>query len=200
MRNLILGLVILSIIFVLVSFKNFTLGQVNKDKVEMIRGENIEKFMKRHMEKVMDEVEKLGEEMNKPFRAWGRINFFTLTPSNQVMAGGVLENVTSSGFTLNTNNFKTNWVILNETKIVGPQRQELSPSDLQDGAQVRIKGKWDGQNLVAEIIIVFRAQSIQPAQLQRIQNLFQQVINMLKERGVDVTSILQGLQTATSSQ
>lgn len=198
MKKLLLGLLIFALFFALgVGIKNFALGQNNENDEEEIEVPKIEKFMKKHMEKIIDQIEKITEEMGKVPKRWGKENFFVLNPANNVMAGGTLENVTSTGFTLNSNGFKTNWVIATHTKVVGSNKQELNVSSLQANSPVRVKGKFDGQNLVAEVIIV-----LQPVQVStpQIQNLLLQIINMLRERGVDVTPILQQLQMPTTTQ
>lgn len=220
MKKFFISLFILGLIFTSsVVIKNFALGQspssrgpsiqmidedsykanLNNEEENEVEVKNIEKFMKKHMERALDEIEKLQEEMGKSLRAWGRQSFFALTPSNEVMAGGILENVSSSSFILNTNGFKTNWIIATNTKIVGPNKQELATSSLQNDVPVRVKGDFDGQNLVAEVIIVFQTKTVQP-QLQRIENLLKQVVNMLKSTGIDITPLLQMLQSATTTQ
>lgn len=198
MKKLLLGLLIFTLFFTLwVGIKNFAFGQNNENDKEKIEVPKVEKFMKKHMEKIMDQIKKITEEMEKVPKRWGRQNFFVLNPANEVMAGGTLENITSQSFTLNSNGFRTNWVIATHTKIVGYNKQELNVSSLQVNSPVRVKGEFDGQNLVAEVIIVL--QSVQ-VQTQQIQNLLLQIINILRERGIDVTPILQQLQVSTTSQ
>lgn len=200
MRKIIFGFIVLGLVFTLtVSFKNFALGQENENNNEVIESKNIEKFMKKHMENLMNDLEKIDKEMNKTVNVWGKQNFFSLTPSNQVMAGGVLDSVTSTGFILNSNGFKTNWIVTTNTKIVGPNKDELNLSNLQVNNPIRVKGKWNGNNFVAEIIIVFQTPAVQP-HFQQVQNILIKVINMLKERGIDVTPIIQNLQQTTSTQ
>ncbi len=199
MKKIIIGLTILGLIFALgVGFKNFALGQENSEENEFDI-KNVEKFMKKHMEKVMDEIERIGKDMDKTPRVWGKQSFFTLTPSNQVMAGGTLENVTTTGFTLNTNGFRTNWIVATETKIVSSNKENLNLNALQTDNSVRVKGEWNGQNFIAKVVIVFQAPTVQP-QLHQVQNLILQIINILRERGIDVTPILQRLQTTTPTQ
>ncbi len=199
MRKIIIGLTILGLIFTLgVGFKNFALGQENDEENE-VEIKNVEKFMKKHMEKVIDEMGRIGKDMGKALRVWSKQSFFTLTPSNQVMGGGTLENVTTTGFTLNSNGFRTNWIMATETKIVGSNKEKLNLAALQPDNPVRVKGRWNGQNFVAEVVIVFKAPTVQP-QLEHVQNMLIQIINMLREKGVDVTPILQKLQQATPSQ
>lgn len=206
MRNFIIGLAIFGLIFTLmVGFKNFAIGREEnnededelEDEIEMIKPHQVEKFTENHMKKIIDEMEEITEKMDKAVRTWGRQNFFTLALDNQTMAGGVLENITPSSFTLNTNGFRTNWVVATETKIVGSNKEKLSFSSLQANVPVRVRGNWDGQNLVAEVMIVF--QPIQ-VQTQQIQNLLMQIINLLREKGIDVTLLLQKLQTSTPVQ
>ncbi len=198
MKKLLLGLLIFALFFTLgVGIKNFALSQNDENDEEKVEAPKIEKFMKKQMEKVMNQIEKITEEMGKVPKRWGRQNFFVLNPANEVMAGGTLENVTSTGFTLNSNGFRTNWVIVTSTKVVGLNKQELNVTNLQENSPVRIKGKFDGQNLIAEVIIV-----LQPVQVStpQLQNLLLQIINMLRERGVDVNPILQQLQIPTTTQ
>lgn len=206
MKNLIISLVILSLLFALVfSTKNFALGRehdedevnVNEPKMLMLGKKNMEKWVEKHMEKMMDEMESINEEMNKAVKAWGRKSFFALTPGNQVMAGGVLENVSSAGFTLNTNGFKTSWIVATETKVISSNEEELSLANLQSNMPVRVKGKWENQNLVATLVVVLKPAQVQT---QKIQDLLLQIINLLREKGIDVTPMLQNLQTSTTSQ
>lgn len=204
MKNLIIGLIILSLLALVVGIKNFTLGQDNENKNgnehEVLKSEDVEKSIRKEFKGLKKALENIFDEIEKPFRIWRKgVNFFSLTPSGEVMAGGKVENSTTTSFTLNSGGFRTNWVFATETKVLSPEKRSLNIRDIQNDDFVRIKGKFDGQNLLTQHIIVFKIKP-QTQQVQEIQDLLLQIINRLREKDVDVTPILQRLQLTTTTQ
>jgi len=220
MKKLLLGLAIFSLVFGFVFIKS-TLGEENKPDV----------FFRNKMKELIREFDDLFKEMNKSMRLWKGHNYFVLTPSGQVMAGGKIEkldfivplcgseSLTSTSvvptcgtgvapsFVLNTNGFKTTWQITTSTKLVGKNKEARNFDDLKVEDYVRVKGRFDGQNLIAEHLIVFPQPKFQPAQPtsqdEKIQNLLLRLQKLLQERGYNFsfsTSTGTSSESSTSSQ
>jgi len=115
-------------------------------------------------------------------------SFFMLTPSNHVVQQGIVEQNQNNVLTVNSNGFKVSWAVTTSTTIIN---SSSSVSDIISGIKVKIFGNWDGNQLVAERVMVLERRVN-----NEIENLIQKLKEVLRKAGinVDLNPLFQQLQ------